>query len=166
MKPFSFSFQVLLVTFDCAESQAFGAGRLVVASPGLAAGVLGVPVRTAACRDVSSPGRRASENRSRGSRVNTPRSQGGPGRGPPGVWGRGRGPPLEARRGSAQSGVAALGDGAGPGGRAAGAARRHFRPEPRWRWCGRGRRGGRSGGGGSGGGSRRSEARGAAGAAR
>lgn len=81
------------------------------------------------CRDVSSPGRRASENRSRGSRANTPRSQGGPGRGPPGVWGRGRGPPLEAPRGSAQSGVAALGDGAGPGGRAAGAARRdHFRP--------------------------------------
>nr|XP_051698302.1 PR domain zinc finger protein 2 [Oryctolagus cuniculus] len=40
------------------------------------------------------------------------------------------------------------------------AARRHFRPEPRWRRRGRGRQGGRSGGDG-GGGSRRSEARGA-----
>ena len=82
VKPFSFSLQVLVVTFNCAESQAFGAGRLVVASPGLAAGVLGVPLKAAACRDVCSPGRRARENRGRGSRANTLRSQGGPGRGP------------------------------------------------------------------------------------
>lgn len=92
---------------------------------------------------------------------------GRPGSGPSGCVQPGSGPSGSGASRSAQPGVAALdyrAGSAGPGGRAAGANRRHFRPEPRWRRRGRGLLGRRRGGGGSGGGTRRSEARGAAGA--